>query len=394
MTVLANRFSVLIALEAGCKQQPAPGQLLGLSGAIFSDYAVNITTPPSNVTAADTKKKDNGTMTTGTIVGIAVGTGLLFLGGLALFFVYWRKQQRYKREDSGSPDPYDKPLRSGSSSITATNSGTVPHYTLDYKSEPPSYELQQQQQPQPQPPAHIVSHFSSNADYYDDLENQNRGRPLPQNQPAEITSVSHHANSALPTHPAYVPRGYIGGRPSRNSSPNQRPRPKSNKPDSYAIQVYLNAQEDSKIPPPPPNPPQTRSTKPIPVAASRASQFAGPPAVSTSEPAPAPAPAPPPPPPPPQGQKKPPVPSLILPSVPRIRVPKKYPPPSIQIQDATPIESQGGNDRFAISGPLAFPDERFRNRSSSPNDRVVEHVVQPPQISPVPIGSGKSYLYG
>lgn len=386
---------VLIALEAGCKQQPAPGELLGLSGAIFSDYAVNITTPPSNVTAADAKKKDNGTMTTGTIVGIAVGIGLLFLGGLALFVVYWRRQKRYKREDSGSPDPYDKPLRSGSSSITATNGGAVPHYTMDYKYEPPSYEMQYQQQQKQQPPpqAHIVSHFSSNADYYDDLEG--RGRPLPQTQPAEITSVNHHGNSVLPTHPAYVPRGYLGGRPSRNPSPNERPRPKSNKPDSYAIQAYLNAQEDSKIPPPPLNPPHARSTKPN--AASRASQFAGPLAVSTSEPAP----APPPPPPAQSQQKKSPVPSLILPSVPRIRVPKKYPPPSIQIQDATPIENpnqggggSGGNDKFGISGPLAFPDGRFRSRSSSPDDRVVEHIIQPPQISPVPIGSGKSYLYG
>ena len=318
-------------------------------------------------------------MTTGTIVGIAVGAGLALLGAVALFFVYWRRQKRYEREDGLSLDPYDKPPRSGSSSITATNSGIVPRYTLDYKSEPPSYELQEHRQQQP--PTHIVSHhYNSNADYYDDLEHQgSRGRPLAQNQDSEISNFNHHSNSVLPTHPAYVPRGYIGGRPSRNSSPNERPRPKSNKPDSYAIQVYMNAHEDSKMPPPPPNPPRS--------IASRTSQVNPPPAATASDPITA---LNPPPPPPPAAKK---VPSLILPSVPRIRVPKKYSPPQIQIQDATPIDGQG-ESRQGISGPLAFPDQRFRTRSESPEDRVIEQHAAGPQISPVPIGSGRSYLYG
>ena len=320
-------------------------------------------------------------MTTGTIVGIAVGAGLALLGAIALFIVYFRRQKRYEREESLLPDFYDKPPRSGTSSITATNSGIGPHFSNDYKSEPPSYELKEQQVPQ-----HIVSHFNNNADYYDEMEGKGRSRVLSQ-QVLDMSNGKHTSNSALPTHPAYVPRGYIGGRPSRNSSPNQQPRPKSNKPDSYAIQAYLNAAEDSRAPPPPINlpPPQPTLSNQPPV--SRAAQAAR---QLAPEPKPAPAPAPPPPPPTKKPTAK--VPSLVLPSVPRIRVPKKYSPPQIQVQEATPVDRQAIND---ITGPLAYPDERFSLRFDNPDDRVIEHNITQPQSSPAPIGSGKSYLlYG
>jgi len=92
--------------------------------------------------------------------------------------------------------------------------------------------------------------------------------------------------------------------------------------------------------------------------------------------------------------------------MPRIKVPRRYVPPKIQIQGATPIEGPSGMD---ISLPIAYHEERFRDARSdreprvSPglstgglsDDSVVEQMVSLPKgYKEIPIVSGKSILYG
>lgn len=404
-------------------------------------------------------------LNTGATVGIALGAAALFLGAIALFVVYCLKQKKYEREDKAPPHPYVsaqqfyyKDPGSGPGSITTDHSYVLPQYTADYK---PSVSVSETPEPLP-------SDYSSNAEYYDRLEGKTRGRPLRTMSPAaqqpavnheQVDTIGQLPTNSLPTHPAYIPRTSSrnssnratpppGARPSRNLTPSsvrsstqsssQRPQHNSTsttnssgaKPGSYAIQVYLNAAEDPKVPEPPPpvaapswssHPPPSRATPASNAEIARniqvelASAHPTPPASAASVPqgggraTPAPSlqhisrttsPDPitdalgggsPLPPPPRIG-------SLILPSVPRIRVPgSRKLPPRLEVPD----DAGAG---AGISGPLAFPGSRFSTRPPAPGgvqgqgqgqDRIIEQMVDRGGRSvEVPIGSGKSYLYG
>lgn len=473
-TYLAN---FLRALQAGCKEQPLPGAALSISGNIFSAFPIN-TTDAGNTTspsAASSGGEDKPVLTTGATVGIALGAAALFLGAIALFVVYYLKQKKYDREDKAPPPPfasaqqfyYNKdPGSGGPASITTSNhSYALPQYTADYKPQVGAA-ISVSETPEPLP-----SDYSSNAEYYDRLEGKTRGRPLRTiSPPLQIAAVgsNHHQEqvdtigqlptNSLPTHPAYIPRSSSrnsnratpqpGARPSRNPTPTSvrsstqsaSPRPQHNststtnsgaKPDSYAIQVYLNAAEDPKVPQPPPPvaAPSWSSQHPPPRAAPAsnaeiarniqielASAQPTPPASAASLPqvggrsTPAPSlqsqqqqqqhisrttspdytvgegsPLPPPPR----------IGSLILPSVPRIRVPG-----SKKLLPRLEVHNGAGAD---ISGPLAFPDSRFSTRPPPPpgqgqahgQDRIITQTVDRVGRSvEMPIGSGKSYLYG
>lgn len=395
-------------------------------------------------------------LTTGATVGIALGAAALFLGAIALFVVYYLKQKKYDREDKAPPFSsaqhfyYTKDPGSGgpASIVTSNHSYALPQYTADYKPQLAPAAISVSETPEPLP-----SEYSSNAEYYDRLEGKTRGRPLrtmsPPVQPAPADSKHHEQvdtigqlpTSSLPTHPAYIPRSSSrnssratpqpGARPSRNPTPTSlrsstqsssvRPQHASNsnsastsgnKPDSYAIQVYLNAAEDPKVPqPPPPVAPPSWSSSYPPSRAAPASnaeitrniQIE----LASAQPTPAPS---------LQSQHEhpisrtaspshtatdaggtsslPPPPSigsLILPSVPRIRVPgSKKLPPRLEVRDGAGA---------GISGPLAFPDSRFSTRPPAPpgqgQDRIIEQTVDRGGRSvEVPIASGKSYLYG
>ncbi|KAI7776558.1 exo-alpha-sialidase neuraminidase [Diaporthe eres] len=472
----------LVALQAGCEQQPAPGVLLGLSGEIFSEQPVNITSAASNSTTL-TKGGDRDGLSTAAIVGIAIGATALFVIAIILFTIYWCRQKRYDREDKTVADHtafYSKEQGSGSylASVTSANSRRpAPSFTTDHRAPPPSYA--------PPGAQGLEMDVMNNAEYYDRMEGKVRGRPLaaaaakPKSQHREsietFDSASHVDTAALPTHPAYIPRdrmvpSRVGSRASHHSTPSIRSEPRFTKPDPYTIQVYMNGVNDAKnaAASPPSQDPGPRvdginrnvginretSLRNIQI------ELAGPPEVSASAPRPSisesvatlrqgrttPI--------PPQGAGRatpvplqggrttpiplssspsqnggsrrgtpapahpsvsssissspspdtdalgimgagagsgpPRIPSLILPSMPRIRVPNKKP-PKLVITDASPVD--------AITGPLAFPDSRFSTRPPPPpgqaQDRIVEQTVDRGGRSvEVPIGSGKSYLYG
>lgn len=473
---------VLVALQAGCEQQPAPGVLLGLSGEIFSEQPLNITSAASNSTTV-TKSDDREELSAAAIAGIAIGATALFVIAIILFTVYWCRQKRYDREDQRIADHasfYSKERGSGSylASITSASSKMpAPSFTVDHRAPPPSYA----------PPGALGLEMDvmNNAEYYDRMEGKVRGGPLTapaaaakhQHQQRRgstetFDSASHVDTAALPTHPAYIPRdraagtgSRLGSRASRNSTPDIKSEPRFARPDPYTIQVYMNGVDDAKnaaaAPPsrsPPPGPRPDGINRDVGINRETSLrniqiELAGPPEVSASAPRPSisdsiatlrqgrttpiplqggrTTPIPPSSSPSQNGDSRrgtpvplhpsvssslssssspdngafgvagagagagpPRIPSLILPSMTRIRVPNKKP-PRLVITGPSPMN--------AITGPLAFPDSRFSTRPPPPpgqgqtqeQDRIIEQTVdRGGRSADVAIGSGKSYLYG
>ncbi|KAF2970329.1 hypothetical protein GQX73_g3214 [Xylaria multiplex] len=354
----------MTALKAGCEQKPAPGELIGLSDSLFTGSLVNIATPPSD-TISNNKDSGFGITSTGAIVGISLGAGLLFLGGLALFWVYRRRQKRIFGETFS---PHDD-SRTGNRSITPLIGGRL--------SANEKRALSQTGDHGPR----VQNSFTSNTEYYKMLE---RGIQPNQQHYAVGPNNLRSNPSVLSAHPAYLPRTH-SRQASREPSP---PRPtKVNKPDSYALQAYLSAAEGvggvGFLPPPPPAPPPPVAVMGDP------SRFCGPslsqyphntrdssmdnrgpssdrrPLLKSNPQSTAGTSNPPPPP-----SRSPKVPFLAFPSVSRVRIPKKYTPPTIAVQAATPIDDpleSGSNSNtqpaadlsigLGISKPIV-PDER------------------------------------
>ncbi|GKT77795.1 hypothetical protein ColTof4_10218 [Colletotrichum tofieldiae] len=359
-------------------QKPANGNLLGLTGQLFSSEAVNITEPTTNVTMPGDGGASSTTMTLGTIVGIAVGGGLVFVGAICLFIIYCRKQRKQRMQDEAGLPP--RPPRSHASSITAINKSPYMHITDHKKSSSVNsynYELQEKQ------------NFNSNAEYYDKLEQEvQAGRDMAHYN-FDPHSGFHGPGSALPTHPAYIPQA-MSRQSNRTTTPTPPNPRKTNTPDSYALQTYLTAAEEpgmSGVRPPP----RAASRTPSPARSSQGSRgdnTAQAKLVSI-------------PPPPPGGPRKQSrrIPSLSLPSVPRIRVPKQYSPPQIVIEGATPVADRGETNEMQISQPLTYHGERFHDRPLA-GRAIISQVAVVREVDPkeyegdMPIRSGKSTLYG
>ncbi|RYP76671.1 hypothetical protein DL771_001593 [Monosporascus sp. 5C6A] len=364
----------MTALQAGCEQRPTGGDLLGLSSTVFTESRLEITDPPSNETFVG-PEASSGTMSQGTIVGIAMGAALLFLGGTALFWAYHRKQKRLYGEPIGSD--YDPRGGDGSKSVTPPLVGGYNNNNYGGSGgggksivQMSEYEMRSQRK---------SSYYATNAEYYAALaleketttvhQRQSHYFAAPPRQPEYAYDPTNPG--ALPTHFAYDPRTTQSRQSSRYShshsqastpEPRLRPAPATTRaadnnnkpPDSYALHAYLSAAEDANmlLPGPPPGLPPppaavvaaSRGPSPSGGRASASSSLShGPTASLTqtqiqqqtmhcSEPAP-----PPPPPPPPPAAAT--VPALSLPSVPRIRVPKKYAPPRITVEGATPVDA-------------------------------------------------------
>ncbi|KAI1847140.1 hypothetical protein JX266_006680 [Neoarthrinium moseri] len=385
----AYMANFITALKAGCQQRPQPGQLIGLSGSPFTESLIKITTPPTNGTLLSSSSNATA-MTTGAIVGIAVGASLLFLGGTALFWVYYRKQKQLYPDDFGSQ--YDP--RSGSKSISPPLVGGFNSRESHEHSLLSDYELKAQQA------------YTSNAEYYDQLE-----RGMKTRHPQYTFDPNNPGSGpagALPTHPAYVPQA-LGRNSSRNPSPQPSKPTKTNKPDSYALAAYLNAAEEAlSLPGPPPGPPpavHSRGSSPGRGSLPYASRPTHNRSASTQSKHDSLGPAPRPPPPPPRQPK---VPSLSLPSVPRIRVPKKYPPPKIRIEGATPVADKGEVPiGIEISNPMIQHDRRFvedplEARRMHSRTQASQEIVQQNAVDRRPkwateeitLHTGKSSMYG
>ncbi|KAM0158915.1 hypothetical protein ACHAPG_003851 [Botrytis cinerea] len=111
----------LIALQAGCHQQPPDGTIIGLNASVFSPYTITETSPGKsyNTTVSSTAASKKG-LSKNTIIGISVGLGIPLL--IALFIIYnlWRKSVDLKR---GRDRNTSLDERYGALNITAPNEG-------------------------------------------------------------------------------------------------------------------------------------------------------------------------------------------------------------------------------------------------------------------------------
>lgn len=96
--------SVIVALEAGCRQQPAPGMLLGLNDTIFASTQISIVDPT-------VPKSDEGAKTglgVPVIVGIVAGAVVLLLVVAGTTFICLRKRKNKRARASAEADFYTR----------------------------------------------------------------------------------------------------------------------------------------------------------------------------------------------------------------------------------------------------------------------------------------------
>ncbi|KAF4452898.1 hypothetical protein F53441_4324 [Fusarium austroafricanum] len=368
----------LVALRAGCIQEPKAGDKLGLSGTIFTSSLINITDPNTNETMPGDDGAPVGSMTTGTIVGIAVGCGLAFAGAVCLLFIYCRRSR--KRHGAGikieSPPP-DAPMNDRSMYGIQKSS-----YFTDYPARPLSTMSNA---------ARLGGHSRnlSNAEYYDTLENGLGNSETPITYHYAPHSKSNAPNSALPTHPAYIPR-VVSRLPEPKASPSSGLRNvKTNAPDSYALQTYLTAAGGTSI--------DSRRAGETP-SESVTTSLAG-----SRNPSPAPQQLVPVNPPAPKTQKSK-LSSFALPSLPKLTIPKKKAPPQLNLLDATPISAVDNDPtrELRISKPLAVLDPRFQDKPLG-GGQVLSHEIpagfsdeylKRREANVSPMLSGNSRVYG
>ncbi|KAJ4249480.1 hypothetical protein NW762_012337 [Fusarium torreyae] len=372
----------LVALKAGCIQEPKEGDIIGLSGTIFTASSVNITDPSTNKTLPGDGGAPVGSMTTGTIVGIAVGCGLGLAGLVWLLFMYCRRsrQRRGAAIKIESPPP-DAPMNDRS--MYGIQKSSYFHDGLG------------QNPPLPGPPR-VGGHIRtmSNAQYYDGLERDAEdGHPNVSYHYAPH-SKSNGPNAALPTHPAYIPR-VVSRLPEPHITTDTR---KANAPDSYALQTYLKANDDFLM--------QRDSISDI------ASSGVGSQGVSRN---PSPArqkdileplivQAPPPAHPPAPQATRPRLPSLTFPSLHKLVIPKKQNPPEVNLVSATPISALGPDPQreLRISKPLAILDPRFQDRPLGGGSVIAneapatfnDEYLRRREANKSPMLSGNSRVYG
>ncbi|KAK1672584.1 hypothetical protein BDP55DRAFT_558028 [Colletotrichum godetiae] len=345
----------LIALKAGCQQKPALGSVIALTGQIFSDTPVNISEQSTNTTMPGDGGASATTMTMGTIVGIAVGGGLVFIGAICLFIVYCRKQRKIRDEVNRDRDDLPPRADSNASSHTAIN----PYLSIaDHKKSSSinsfNYELQEK--------------HMANADYYEEDSRIGRSNASYNFDP----HMAHrNAGSALPTHPAYIPRAMSRQTQHSITPPNQNYPPPPM--DTGIIPIF-------------PRTAASRSSSPAPsrwhsgMASQRTSPLLPPPPAG----------------PPPRTTM---VPSISMPTMPRLRIPKKYSPPQIIVSGASPIDGMNNTPVMSISEPLSLRENRFQDRPLA-GGPVTSNVAPVRDVDPadwerdIPIGSGKSTLYG
>ncbi|GAB1314082.1 hypothetical protein MFIFM68171_04292 [Madurella fahalii] len=172
----------------------------------------------SHILQRDANSGVHSDLTTGAIAGISCGAAALFLSALVLFIIYWRRLRGYDREDTFYSCNFNEREPPGGMPPTLT-------YTTDYK-------MDRYQEGDPgtsytystEKPAYTIS------------------------PPSTYGSAS-----AMPTHPAYIPRAIVRGTPTPSTRsiasptplPPQFPSPgtasSKSQPDEAAIPAYINA---------------------------------------------------------------------------------------------------------------------------------------------------------
>lgn len=306
---------------------------------------------------AHSKDSDSsGSLPPSAIAGIAIGVVLVFLLALALLVIHFRREQTRDAWDHAQyyPSHLGPP---GSYSYRGTG-GTMSQAHRRYYGHAFSEK--------PTPAA------GSSGEYYDRMEaGFSRGRKI--NSNGSEKSESHGSSTTMHLHEGQLGRRGVSrsdGHPTPARTPSPRvPAAKirrSNTPDSFAIQQYLQAAEDSaKLvrQPLPRSEPVAESSKSRSSLASK-------------------------------------LPSLAMPSFSKFR-PKKTNKPRISLPISTSVAAQQEYE-MQISGPVNRQDTRFHDHPIG--ERVIYATERPPSPRPqevyydgyveVPLRSGKSTLYG
>ena len=271
---------VMVALQVGCSQEPEPGVALGISGSPFTRGNLKVTTGSSEDEDADPGASPNS-LTTGAIVGIAVGIALFVFGGAALWFVYRRKKRNSAASpalwggDGGAPSPMVRPGK-------------------------------------PWMGGEVRSAASSRASERSEDEKGSGGRKITGGRINELRGYEHSRSdslSSLPAHPAYIPRAASRNNtptPPQSRNPFQTPTPpRGPSPASGGSPPRRPARQtgtaDFVVPPPPPEsnetavpnfvlpPPPPRAAKvptlSIPTPKGRAAKKSTPPTIVIDPPA-------------------------------------------------------------------------------------------------------------
>lgn len=375
---VTNLTIVLIALKAGCMQKPKKGHIIGLSGTIFISSLVNITDPDTNETLPGDGGAPVGSMTTGTIVGIAVGGGLGVAGMAWLIWIYCRRSR--PRRGAGikieSPPPPDMPMNHRS--VYGIQKSSYFKDDIHGRRPPPVHDPSR---------GHIRT--MSNAQHYDSIQRDMAGTNPNVSYHYAPHSKTNGPNAALPTHPAYIPR-VMSKLPEPQITSQSR---KTHAPDSYALQTYLNAADDFGIHLAPTHDTSSnRTTSSRTPSPSQQEKIPGPPAVA--------------PPAPNLHAGRPRLPSLSFPSLHKLIIPKKNvpPPPELNLQSATPISALGNDPRreMRISKPLAVLDPRFQDKPLGGGPVMAntvpaafnEDYLKRREANKSPMLSGNSRVYG
>ncbi|KAI6710780.1 LPXTG-domain-containing protein [Diplocarpon mali] len=211
-----DSLAVLVALQAGCAQRPASGIVTGLNSTVFTKNEVVITSPQNPVST----KKDRG-LSTETLIGMAVGCGVVLLLLVAAAFVCARKRRTARRLRQLQSPLHE---RFGADNITAPHSGAYssPQTSPPFKSEglPTS----------PAPKVGSLGFSRERAQYAGGWQGTSiRDAPLETYPPSPpLYSPPCSDVDPMPAHPAYLPPDYAP--PSRNStSPLSSPPPASSR---------------------------------------------------------------------------------------------------------------------------------------------------------------------
>ncbi|QSZ30593.1 hypothetical protein DSL72_000150 [Monilinia vaccinii-corymbosi] len=110
----------LIALRAGCHQQPPDGTIIGLNASIFSQYTITETSPGQSYNTTVPSTTTSKGLSKDSIIGISVGLGILVLVTLFIIYTLWRKAL-FLKQHRGRNSSLDE--RYGALNITAPNEG-------------------------------------------------------------------------------------------------------------------------------------------------------------------------------------------------------------------------------------------------------------------------------
>lgn len=247
----------MTALEAGCRQTPEKGTAIGISGTVFTSQHVNITDPDAP------PPEDHDSLSTGAIIGIAVAVIVTVLVAVGLLLVYCHKKKSEENwedyyYDAYAPQQPQRPPPSRSATVQRPPVHSLPSQPKPMADIPRTTYLRHNntQYPDEKPKA-----FVSSGDYYDSIEKALRNSANSGSYPMkELDPAAAHSTGTLHSnYSACSERSISRGRSrtaaheispssSHNSVAGREPSPpadvhrvRSNTPDSYVEQVYLDS---------------------------------------------------------------------------------------------------------------------------------------------------------